>query len=146
MKNSIFIIAAFIISPIIFTNCDKIAQNRERNETLMIEANREMGISRSEVAAEVRTFRVEMAGKIMENNRSIADIKRGINKDGISAGVAEARIAAFQSENRELKRTIDNYSDLSRHNWDEFKKEFTEDMADLGNSLTTFFEYSDAAK
>jgi len=145
MKNSILIIAAFIIAPLMLTSCDKLSQNRERSEILKVEANRELGISRSEVETEIRTFRIEMAGKIMENNRSIADIRRKINNDEVTAGATEARIAELQSENRELKRIIDNYNDLSRHNWDEFKKEFTEDMEDLGNSLKTFFQNSEGA-
>jgi hypothetical protein len=44
-----------------------------------------------------------------------------------------------------LKRIIDNYNDLSRHNWDKFKSDFTGEMNDLGQSLYNFFEISETA-
>jgi ribosomal protein L44E len=147
LKNSIFIIASIIVSPFIFTSCDKSSQNQELTERSLIEANRELDISRNVVTAEIQTFRIEMAGKIMENNRSIADIKRRINRDEASVGkINKTRITELQSENREMKRIIDNYSDLTRHNWDRFKKDFTGDMDDLSHSLKNFFEISDTAK
>jgi ABC-type Fe3+-citrate transport system substrate-binding protein len=146
LKNSIFIIASFIVSTFIITSCDKSSQNQEQTERSLVEANREMDISRNEVIAEIQTFRIEMAGKIMENNRSIAEIKKKINKDDTSSEkINEARIAELQSESRELKRIIDNYNDLSRHNWDKFKSDFTGEMNDLGQSLYNFFEISETA-
>jgi uncharacterized protein YPO0396 len=146
LKNSIFIIASIIVSTFIITSCDKSSQNQEQTERSLVEANREMDISRNEVIAEIQTFRIEMAGKIMENNRSIAKIKKRINKDDTSSEkINEARIAELQTESRELKRIIDNYNDLSRHNWDKFKSDFTGDMNDLGQSLHNFFEISETA-
>lgn len=147
MKNSIFIIAAFVVSPLLFTSCDNSSQNQEQVDRALVEASREMGITRSEVTAEIQTFRIKMAGKIMENNRSIADIKRGINRgEADVVKINEARIAEYQAENRELKRIIDNYSDLRRSHWDEFKKDFTGNMEDLGDSLRNFFDISVATK
>lgn len=147
IKKSIFIIAIFIVSPFGFISCDKSSQNQESAERSMVEVSREMGISRSEVVAEIQTFRIEMASKIMDNNRSIADIKRRIKKEEAKVEVInEARIAVLQTENREMKRNIDNYNDLNRHNWNEFKKDFKIDMVDLDHSLRNFFEISVVSK
>jgi len=147
MKKSILIITVIIVSPFLITSCDKSNQNQEQAESSFVEANREITISRNEVTAEIQTFRIEMAGKIMENNRSIADIKRRINRDAtFVVETDEARIAKYESENREMKRVIDNYSDLSRYKWDAFKKEFTGEMEDLGHSLKNFFETSDGTE
>lgn len=147
MKNSIYIIATFIVFPIVFTSCDKSPENQEQAERSLVEAKREIGISRAKVTGEIQTFRIEMAGKIMENNRSIAEIKKRVQRENDSVRVLnEARITTLQIENREMKRIIDNYADLSRHNWDEFKIEFTNDMDELGHSLKNFFENSDTAK
>lgn len=147
IKKSIFIIAIFIVSPFGFISCDKSSQNQESAERSMVEVRREMGISRSEVVAEIQTFRIEMASKIMDNNRSIADIKRRIKKEEAKVEVInEARIAVLQTENREMKRNIDNYNDLNRHNWNEFKKDFKIDMDGLNHSLRNFFEISVVSK
>ncbi|MCC5942156.1 MAG: hypothetical protein JJU37_11505 [Balneolaceae bacterium] len=146
MKNSPIIIAVLIISPLLFSNCDRLSQNREQAEISEMEADRDLNISRDEVAAEIQTFRIEMAGKIRGHNRSIATIKRRITgNDGTSGIINEARIIELEAENRELRRTINNYSDLSRHNWDQFKEDFSVKIDNVGSSLNAFFEDSASA-
>ena len=145
MKKFHLIITSFaIVAAGIFASCDFSSERMERVQISEIEAGREIGITRSEVQDEIQHFRIEMADKIMENNRSFADIKRKINRGDMTVVVTqETRINELQSENREMKRIIDNYSDLSRHNWDIFKKEFRDDMEALNNSFKNFFEESD---
>lgn len=140
-KVQLIIISITIATAGLFVSCDFPSDKMEDSQLSEIKAEREMDTTRSEVQGDIQKFRIEMAGKIMENNRSIADIKRKINSSEMSVRVTqEARIIVLQSVNREMKRTIDNYSDLSRHNWDDFKKEFAGDMEALGNSLNNFFE------
>ena len=163
MKNiQLIVISIAIATAGLFTGCDFYADRVESAELSKIEAERELDITQSEIQGEIQIFRREMADKIMENNRSVADIKRKINSgDRWSAAkidrkinrgdssvrvTQEARILDLQLENREMKRSIDNYSDLSRYNWDTFKKEFKEDIEELGISFNTFFENSDVAK
>lgn len=147
IKIQLIISSIIIASTGLFVSCDFHSDNMESLQISGIETERELGITRSEVQGEIRIFRIEMAEKIKENNRSIAVIKRKMNNRDMSVKVAqEARIIVFQSENRELKRSIDNYSDLSRNNWDSFRKEFKEDIEELGNSFNNFFENSDVAK
>jgi hypothetical protein len=146
-KLQLIIISITIAAAGLFVSCDFSSDKMESSQLSEIEEAREMGITRSEIEGEINKFRIEMAGNIMENNRSVANIKRKIINGDMSARVTqEARIIVLQSENRELKRIIDNYSDLSRHNWDNFKKEFKEDMEALGNTLKNFSENSDVAK
>lgn len=143
-KVQLIIISITIATAGLFVSCDFPSDKMEGSQVSEIETEREMDATRNEVKDEIQKFRIEMAGKIMDNNRSIADIKRKINNSDMPARVTqEARIIVLQSENREMKRTIDNYSDLSRHNWDDFKKEFAGDMEALNNSLKNFFENPD---
>lgn len=142
-----------------FANCNFHPEKAENARLHVIESEREAGITRSIIQGEIQDFRIEMAGKIMENNRSVAEIKRRLhrgdrwsvadlirkikNGDESLRVTQETRISALQSENREMKRIINNYSDLRRQNWDTFKKDYSKDMESLSNSLTSFFEYSD---
>lgn len=140
-KIQLFIISITIATAGLFVSCDYPSSKMESVQVSGFESDREMGITRSEVQDEIHDFRIEMAGEIMENNRSIAQIKRKIKSSDMPARVTqEARIIVLQSENREMKRIIDNYSDLSRQNWDIFKKGFTSDMENLDNSLQNFFD------
>ena len=161
-KIQLIIISITIATVGIFTGCDFYADRVESAQLSKIETERELGITRSEIQDEIQKFRIEMADKIKENNRSIADIKskinrgdrwsvteinRKINRGDRSVRVTqEARIMELQAENRELKRSIDNYSDLNRNNWDSFREEFKEDIEELGISFNNFFENFDAAK
>ena len=161
-KIQLIIISITIATAGLFASCDFYADRVESAQLSKIETERELGVTRSEIQGEIQKFRIEMADKIKENNRSIAGIKSKINRGDrwsvteinrkISRGdrsvrvTQEGRILGLQSENREMKRIMDNYSDLSRHNWDSFKKEYTSDMETLGNSLKIFFENSDVAK
>ena len=131
----------------LFISCDYPPNKMESIQISGVESDREMGITRSQVQEEIMEFRIEMADRIIENNRSVAHIKRKIKSSDMSVRVIqEAKIIVLQSENQELKRIMDNYNDLSRKNWDDFKKGFTSDMEDLDHSLDNFFEYSYVSK
>ncbi len=162
LKIESIIISITIIAAGLFVSCDFYTDRVEKAQLSVIEAEREMGIIRSEVQEEIQNFRIEMAEKLKENNRSIAGIKSKINRgdrwsvteinrklnrgDTSVRVIQEGRILGLQSENREMKRIMDNYSDLSRRNWDRFKKEYTDEIATLNNTLKNFFENSDVAK
>ncbi len=156
MNNLQLIITTAIITTAgFFISCDFISDKMATEYV----SEREVGISRAEVRVEIQEFRIEMSEIIMENNRSIADIKRKINR-GERWSVAdiirkvnrgdnsvrvnqEARIMKLKSENQEMNRVLNNYSDLNRHHWETFKKDYRDDIEALGKSFENFFEKSD---
>ena len=124
-------------------SCDRSADNMERAQADLIEAERDLDIAQTEVAADVRIYRQETANDIRENNLAIADIKKKIqDEDAERRASLEVRIAELERTNSDLKRQIDNYSVTNRDHWDNFKDQFSSDMNDLGNSLDDFFSGS----
>ncbi len=141
MKKSIFILTTFaIMFAFIAQSCDSSSNEMQRAETDVIEAERDLEIAKSEIEADVRIYRQEMASEIRENNLEIAEIKKQIQRgDNDSKAANEVRIAELERMNDSLKREIDNYSVSDRDSWNTFKDQFGSNMNDLSNSLDNFF-------
>lgn len=141
MKKSIFILTTFaIMFAFIAQSCDSSSNEMQRAETDVIEAERDLEIAKSEIEADVRIYRQEMASEIRENNLEIAEIKKQIQRgDNDSKAANEVRIAELERTNDSLKREIDNYSVSDRDSWNTFKDQFGSNMNDLSNSLDNFF-------
>ena len=141
MNKSLLVIITLTLFAVFLTHaCDRSSSNLENAETSVIEAEKDLEITKSEIEAEVGIYRQEIAKDIRENNVDIADIKRKIqDEDAETRAAYDVRIANLESTNNDLKREIDNYSISSRDNWDGFKEDFTNSMDDLGNSLDDFF-------
>lgn len=129
-----------LISAFVIQGCDRSSNQMEGTETTVIEADRDAEISSSELQAEVRVYRQEAGNKIMENNRTIADIKREIeSKDSDVRDAHTVRVEELERTNRDMKRQIDNYSHTTQDHWNEFKNDFRTAMDKLENSLDDFF-------
>ena len=141
MNKSIFILTTFaIMFAFIAQSCDSSSNEMQRAETDVIEAERDLEIAKSEIEADVRIYRQEMASEIRENNLEIAEIKKQIQRgDNDSKAANEVRIAELERTNDSLKREIDNYSVSDRDSWNTFKDQFGSNMNDLSNSLDNFF-------
>lgn len=142
MRNLHLVLTAIAIATAgLFAGCDFQSNKMERAQEQIAVTDRDIGITRTEVEEEIQLFRKEMTGKILENNRLITQIKKKIKNHDMSERVPqEAQLIVLESENLEMRRTIDNYSDLSKLNWDTFKKGFTGDMENLDHRLKNFFE------
>jgi cell division protein FtsB len=93
-----------------------------------------------EVEADMKTFKEEQLKKIKENEESITVLKR--KRAGTKDKVDDAydkRILKLEQSNAELKRRITTYNDPDKSKWEEFKREFSHDMDELGQALKDMF-------
>jgi len=141
MKKSIFFLTTItIMFAFIAQSCDRSDNKMEKAQTSVIEAERDLEIAQSEIEADVRIHRQEIANEIKENNLAIDDIKKKIQDEEPEVRAAhEVRIASIESTNSDLKRQIDNYRVTNRDSWVTFKEEFSSSMGNLGDSLDDFF-------
>lgn len=145
MKISIGILTLMLLSSaFVLTGCDRPGDKMQDAETSVIEANRDLEIATSEMEAELQIYRTENSERIMENNRTIGEIKQRISSETDSEVRSrhQTRIDRYEETNSELKREIDNYSVSDRDNWDNFTSSFDSRMSDLSNSLNNFFSTS----
>lgn len=130
-----------LCTAIFLTGCDSSSNKLDEAETTVIEANRDLEITTSEVESELGIYRAKTEDRVMEYNRTISDIKKKINDESNSDVKAryEIRLDEFEATHRDLKREMDNYEASGKENWDDFRDSFSSKMDDLGESINDFF-------
>lgn len=120
--------------------CESSPGKTERGENQVMKSDRNVDMTESEVLAEVQIFRLKTANDIKANFRKIAAIK-GTIKTGEESerGSFEDKLEILDKANREMKRTIDNFTESGRVQWVVFQDEFSDSMDSLSNSLDNFF-------
>jgi len=146
MKNSTGILTIIILSTaFVLSGCDTDRSSQmESAETSVIEAERDLEISKAEVQAEYRVYKLENENRLQRHERTIERIKEDINNesDRDERARLETKLNEKEAKHAELKREIDNYSPTGRENWDNFRDSFSDRMDDLGDSLDDFFSTS----
>ncbi len=139
-KSKLLFISLMIASMSVFMACENSTQKTERAETPVMKSDRDMDMTESEVLAEVRKFRFETAKDIKANFRMIAAIQDTIDTRGESVRENyEDKLEALDNANREMKRSIDNFTESGRDKWTIFREVFSDSMDGLENSLDNFF-------
>ena len=151
MKYSIGILTSVILSAaFVLTGCDTDRQSSqtESAETSVIEAERDLEITRAEVQAEYRIYKLENENRLQRYERTIEGIKEDINNesDRDERARLETKLNEKEAKHSELKREIDNFNPSGRENWDNFRDSFSDRMDDLGDSLDDFFSTSSGTR
>jgi len=140
-RNVIFATIAFAVMSIFVgcgTSADKTAaaekEVAEAKENLA-DAKRDAILDRKVEAKEWQDFQDESSDKITSNNIKIAELKRRMLQSGqLENAVLRERIINLEMKNTELRKRMETY-DASQNDWASFKREFSNDMDELGESL-----------
>ncbi len=146
-KYSITAVIALLIGVAIFTGCQTREKKIEEAKSEVTEANKDLkevlkdGKSEATEIAneeELKAFKAETELNIKNNDNRIDDLKMRMKKASKKMDNAyENRIDTLQMRNRELQRKMNAYNS-SKTNWEAFKREFNEDMSNLGKALKDF--------
>lgn len=142
MEKSNLLFTSLIIALLsVFMACENSSQKMERAENPVVKSDRDVDMAESEVLAEVKMFRVKTANDIKANFRMIAAIQDTINTGDESLRENyEDKLEVLDNANREMKRSIDNFTESGRDQWTIFRDEFSDSMDGLENSLDNFFD------
>lgn len=144
-KSNLFFTSLLIASLSVFTACENSSQKMRSAENPVMKSDRDVNMSESEVLAEVRKFRFKTANEIKSNFRKIAAIQDTINtRDESVRENYEDKLNVLDNANREMKRSIDNFTESGRGQWTTFRDEFSDSMDGLENSLNNFFAANSA--
>lgn len=139
-KSNLLFTSLMIASLSVFMACENSSQKMERVENPIMKSDRDVDMTESEVLAEVRRYRFKTANDIKANFRMIAAIQDTIDtRDESLRKNYEDKLEALDNANRELKRSIDNFTESGRDQWTTFRDEFSDSMDGLANSLDNFF-------
>lgn len=119
------------------TACEYSSQRMEKTEKQVMKSEQDLDISENQVLAEIQIFRLKTDSEIKANFRRISAIQDTIDSKEESY---EDKLEDLDKANREIKHTINNFTDSDRDQWTTFRDEFSDSMDRLAYSLNNFFD------
>jgi hypothetical protein len=137
MKKIILKIAAitYTVSAIL-TSCNTPDEKVKNAEVKVTEANKNLNNAQEEYAADVEKFRKNTDSKIAANEKSMAEFEERIATEKKAAKADyKKKIAELEQKNTDMKKRMDDYKADGKEKWESFKREFNENMDELGQAL-----------
>ncbi|MFL5727872.1 MAG: hypothetical protein ACJ75J_00175 [Cytophagaceae bacterium] len=136
MKKLIAIASFIYISSTLISGCSNSAENVQKAQDNVKNANQDLDIANKEYLADVEAYRKEAAAKIAANEKSIAEFKARKQADKNAAKADyDLEVAALERKNSDMKKQLDDYQFQGAEKWDLFKSEFSHGMDELGKAF-----------
>lgn len=144
MKKSILTMTALIfIMGAMLTGCNSPEQKLTNAEDDVEAANEALDQAQAEYLADMEQFRKEAEAQTISNDQMIAEFKsRAANEKAAVRAEYDKKIADLEESNARMKRRMADYRDEGSDNWQEFKREFSRDMNELGEAIANFTKSS----
>lgn len=143
----IFVVTTSLIAGSLLSGCQSATQKEEAAREKLQDATRELEDLQNEqnseaqsvaTAEEWKLFKTESELKIRNNEIRIAELKIQMKKPGKTFDAIYAkRIEIMEQRNKDLQARIDAY-ETSQSDWEAFKREFNQDMDELGQAFKDF--------
>jgi hypothetical protein len=137
IKNtlSIFAITTLMLG-LNLSSCSSAADDVADAKEDVDSANKELDQAKEDLKIDMEVYRQETIEKILENENAIAEKRKLIETDKSALKAAQQKqIIDLETRNKELKDKLENYKGEGKENWEEFKKEFSHDMTEIGDAL-----------
>ena len=140
MKNLKNTLSIFALSTLMLgfnlTSCNSAADDVKDAKEDVDEANEDLEKAKEDLKIDMETYRAETIDKVLENERFIAERRKSIETDKSALKVVHQKeIIVLEARNKELKEKLENYKGEGKENWENFKKEFSHDMVELGKAI-----------
>lgn len=144
MKKTILTIAItmFVVGTML-TACQSSAKKVENAEDKLqdskdnvVKAQQNLNEARQDSITEYLEFKKISRERIRAHEKSIADFKTRIANDEkeVKANY-EKKLAELEKRNTDMIKRLDDYNAEGKENWNLFKKQFNNDLEELGESL-----------
>ena len=115
-----------------------VIQQRDSTERALFAMQQRDSVVKAQKVADAeawRSLKTDSELKIRNNEMRIAEVKETLKALKKSAdSISTNRIAALEQRNKDLRTRMEEY-DRSQSTWEIFKRDFTRDMDELGQSL-----------
>ena len=115
-----------------------VIQQRDSTEKAQMAIRQRDSVIRAQKVADAeawRALKTDSELKIRSNEMRIAEVKETLKASKKTAdSISTSRIAALEQKNKDLRTRMEEY-ERSQSPWEIFKREFTRDMDELGQSL-----------
>ena len=123
----------------VFSSCDSPAQKVEGKQDNVTEAKENLDKAQDDYAAEVAKFKKESHERMEANDKTIAEYKSRMKEEKSEAKEEyNKKIASLEQKNSDMKKRMNEYKEDGKDKWQTFKREFSRDMEELGNSFKDF--------
>jgi len=139
MKNKYFVFAVILlITGSVFVGCNN---DRDKDKENVEKANQDMIDAQVQFEKEWQQFKSDAELKIDANQNKIDDFKVAMKTTSTKFRAKyENEVLTLEQKNIELKKKLNEFKYERKENWEEFKKEFNNDMDSVGNALKDIFE------
>ncbi len=125
---------------------------KDETEDRRMEVRGEMTEDEARFHRELRGEREELERRTQDYNRRLADIKnqQSAPEDNTSTNTNSgtnnrtAAVEDLEERNNNLQNRLDDFTVESEESWQEFKKDFNDEMAQLENEINKFFSTDEA--
>jgi len=147
MKNEILKMTAIIVTAgLILTGCqsstNKVANAEDKVQDAkeeVVKAKCDLNKTIKDSVTEYQNFRKESEVKITANEKLIADFKASIANDKKATKARyEKTLAGLEKRNNEMKKTLDDYKENGREDWDAFKIKFNYHLYNVEKDVKDF--------
>lgn len=140
MKNLKNTLSIFAITTLVLgmnlSSCSSAADDVKDAKEDVDEANEDLDKAKEDLKIDMEVYRAETIEKMLENERYIAERRKSIETDKSALKVVHQKeIRVLEARNQELKEKLENYKGEGKENWENFKKEFSHDMIEMGEAI-----------
>jgi hypothetical protein len=133
-----------LVSLALFMGCSrssdqKVADAKEHAAAAKQDVKDAVADAQAAAREEWLKFKSEVEAKLAANEKAIADYKAKMTTaNGKLQAQYDEEIDALEERNRELKAKLAAYQDSGKDKWEQFKREFSHDLDELGMALKDF--------
>lgn len=137
MRNSkLLIFVSSVILCLILFNCFGSSNKAENAKDDVKAANKNLMDENKNYLSEIEDFKIKITEELTINERTLADFnKRIATQNSVAKADYEKKIAELTVKNSEMRKKLNNIKSESKDNWEMFKKQFNNDMKDLGSNI-----------
>ena len=118
---------------------DKARENILEGKKDVINAKQDLTVAQKDSVADYQNFKKESEVKILNNEKSLADLKVKVSKTDLKDKAEyEKNLSALKQKNENLKKRLVDYKLNGETKWSSFKTGFNNDMDDLEKELKDF--------
>lgn len=117
-------------------NVDQAEKDLMKQEADVYDAKNELEEAKHTYLQDFEDYKIEKTMEIAKNDQAIADLKIRIEgENAVNRKAYRLQIARIESENDVLREKMDTYHPENQERWEEFKKEFSHDINELGKAM-----------
>lgn len=145
--NSILAVTVILMAGTVLTSCQTPDQKVDAARDKVQDARQDLNKAQKEAydaenkqidAEEWKTFKSETEISIKNNELRIAELKVQLEKPGKTFdAIYKQRIETLEQKNKDMRIRLDAY-EKDGTDWETFKREFNNDMNELGKALKDF--------